>query len=205
MTNRREFLAAGSAAVAAAAQGGAAIVVDPKPLFDISPHLYMQFMEPLGVTDSSVEAAWDYERDDWRKDLVETTRDLAPDVLRWGGILQPVLQLAGRRGAGAAAAADVQLCLGRLGDAPRGDARVRGLLPPGGRGAALLRELFGRRRPALPQGQPLGRREGGRRLGLLRQRSGPRRAQAERQRAAVEHQAVAAGQRDILRDPGVQP
>ncbi|MDP3000140.1 MAG: alpha-L-arabinofuranosidase C-terminal domain-containing protein [Bryobacterales bacterium] len=84
--NRREFLTAGSAAVAAAAQPGGAIVVDPKPLFDFSPHFYMQFMEPLGVADSSVEASWDYERDDWRKDLVETTKDLAPDVLRWGGI-----------------------------------------------------------------------------------------------------------------------
>ncbi|HAB17862.1 MAG TPA: hypothetical protein PLX89_00105 [Verrucomicrobiota bacterium] len=48
-----------------ATSSGAAVVIDPKPLFDISPHLYMQFMEPLGVTDSSVEAAWDYDRDDW--------------------------------------------------------------------------------------------------------------------------------------------
>ena len=53
----------------AAARSGGAVVIDPKPLFDISPHLYMQFMEPLGVTDSSVEAAWDYNRDDWRKPI----------------------------------------------------------------------------------------------------------------------------------------
>ena len=33
--------------------------IDPAPLFPISPYLYMQFMEPLGVTDGSVEAAWD--------------------------------------------------------------------------------------------------------------------------------------------------
>jgi len=46
----------------------------------------MQFMEPLGVTDSSVEAAWDYERDDWRADFVETVRDLAPTMIRWGGL-----------------------------------------------------------------------------------------------------------------------
>ena len=93
---RRRFLShitRATAGIAAAAQfrnrveaqatesitSGSAIVIDPKPLFDISPHLYMQFMEPLGVTDPSVEAAWDYERDDWRKDFVETTRDLAPD------------------------------------------------------------------------------------------------------------------------------
>src|SRR6267154_23872 len=69
-----------------AALSGGAIVIDPAPLFDISPHLYMQFMEPLGATDSSVEAAWDYNRDDWRKDFVETTADLAPGMLRFGGL-----------------------------------------------------------------------------------------------------------------------
>lgn len=70
----------------AALSSGTALVIDPKPLFEVSPHLYMQFMEPLGVTDSSVEAAWDYARDDWRKDFVETTRDLAPGMLRFGGL-----------------------------------------------------------------------------------------------------------------------
>jgi len=69
-----------------AARSGGAVVIDPKPLFEISPHLYMQFMEPLGVTDSSVEAAWDYNRDDWRKDFVETTADLAPGMMRFGGL-----------------------------------------------------------------------------------------------------------------------
>ncbi len=82
--NRREFLGAAAGAVAAAGEG--AIVVDPKPLFDISPYLYMQFMEPLGASDTSVEAAWDYDADDWRKDFVETARDLAPDVIRYGGL-----------------------------------------------------------------------------------------------------------------------
>ncbi len=62
------------------------VVLDPKPLFDISPFLYMQFMEPLGTTDGSVEAAWDYETDDWREDLVATVKDLSPDVIRYGGI-----------------------------------------------------------------------------------------------------------------------
>jgi len=90
MNNRREFLRH----VAAAAAGPpvvhsadtSTIVIDPKPLFDISPYLYMQFMEPLGITDSSVEAAWDYDIDDWRKDFVSTVRDLAPDVIRFGGL-----------------------------------------------------------------------------------------------------------------------
>lgn len=61
------------------------ILINPKPLFEISPYLYMQFMEPLGITDSSVEAAWDYDVDDWRKDLTDVVKGLAPDVIRWGG------------------------------------------------------------------------------------------------------------------------
>lgn len=73
-------------ALAAAAPDSAAVRIDPAPRFDISPWLYMQFMEPLGVTDSSVEAAWDYNRDDWRADFVETVKDLAPGVIRWGGL-----------------------------------------------------------------------------------------------------------------------
>jgi hypothetical protein len=78
---RREFLAA----PAALAQGGG-IAVDPKPLFEISPWLYMQFMEPLGATDSSVEAAWDYDADGWRADFTAATLDLAPQAIRWGGL-----------------------------------------------------------------------------------------------------------------------
>src|SRR6266545_5250155 len=71
----------------AAVRSGGAVVIDPKPRFDLSPHLYMQFMEPLGVTDSSVEAAWDYDRDDWRNDFIDTTKDLAPGMMRFGGLL----------------------------------------------------------------------------------------------------------------------
>jgi hypothetical protein len=81
---RRRDLLAGVPALAAA-QAPNALVVDPAPLFDVSPWLYMQFMEPLGVTDGSVEAAWDYDAGDWRKDLVEATRDLAPGMVRFGG------------------------------------------------------------------------------------------------------------------------
>jgi alpha-N-arabinofuranosidase len=62
------------------------IVVDPKPLFEISRYLYMQFMEPLGTTDGSVEAAWDYRADDWRKDLIAVVRDLSPGMIRYGGL-----------------------------------------------------------------------------------------------------------------------
>jgi alpha-N-arabinofuranosidase len=93
MKNRREWLRnAGTASAGAilGATGGladsnATVVIDPAPLFPISPHLYMQFMEPLGSTDSSVEAAWDYTIDDWRKDFIDTVRDLSPGLMRFGG------------------------------------------------------------------------------------------------------------------------
>src|SRR5215468_9088926 len=59
------------------------IAIDPAPRFPLSPYLYMQFMEPLGATDASVEAAWDHLRDDWREDVLEVTRELAPTMMRW--------------------------------------------------------------------------------------------------------------------------
>lgn len=99
--NRRTFLKQSTAAGIAAAgalrgpasasleaqrQDGRAIVVDPAPLYELSPYLYMQFMEPLGATDGSVEAAWDHGRDMWRDDVVEVTQELGPTMMRWGGI-----------------------------------------------------------------------------------------------------------------------
>ncbi|MBI4328007.1 MAG: hypothetical protein HY674_22480 [Chloroflexi bacterium] len=96
--NRRDFLMSlglGSAAVTGSersVQGAeekpplpGSISIDPKPKFELSPYLYMQFMEPLGVTDSSVDAAWDFANDAWREDVVEITQELAPTLLRWGG------------------------------------------------------------------------------------------------------------------------
>lgn len=62
------------------------LTVTPKPLFTLSPYLYMQFMEPLGVTDGSIEASWDHETDTWRKDLINITKELAPGMMRWGGL-----------------------------------------------------------------------------------------------------------------------
>lgn len=62
------------------------IIIDPQPKHELSPFLYMQFMEPLGATDGSVEAAWDHSRDRWRPDVVEATRQLGPTMIRWGGI-----------------------------------------------------------------------------------------------------------------------
>lgn len=79
-------LAAVPRVMSAAEPDTAALLVDPAPRFALSPYLYMQFMEPLGTTDGSVEAAWDHPRDQWRKDVVDVTRELAPPMLRWGGI-----------------------------------------------------------------------------------------------------------------------
>lgn len=95
---RRTFIKQCASATAAALvtppfQAGAqdapissSIVADPKPQFELSPYLYMQFMEPLGATDGSVEAAWDHGRQKWRDDVIEVTRELAPPMMRWGGI-----------------------------------------------------------------------------------------------------------------------
>ncbi len=81
------FLAAQQALVPRApAEDSQLVAIDPEPLFELSPYLFMQFMEPLGTTDGSVEAAWDHLRDGWREDLLEVTRELAPTMMRWGGI-----------------------------------------------------------------------------------------------------------------------
>lgn len=85
ITGRREFLGGASALASAAFSPPDYIVVDPAPLYPISPGLFMQFMEPLGVSDSSVEAAWDYDRNDWRSDFLDTVKDLAPGMMRFGG------------------------------------------------------------------------------------------------------------------------
>ena len=63
------------------------ISIDPKPEFELSPYLYMQFMEPLGTTDGSVEAAWDLWKNQWRTDVIEAVKELSPTMIRWGGIL----------------------------------------------------------------------------------------------------------------------
>jgi len=63
------------------------IVINPEAEFALSPNLYMQFMEPLGTADSSVEGAWDFQRDCWREDVLEVVRQLNPPLIRWGGCL----------------------------------------------------------------------------------------------------------------------
>lgn len=58
-----------------------------KEKHEISPYLYMQFMEPLGACDSSVDAAWDYIKDDWCPEVIDKVRELAPTMVRFGGCL----------------------------------------------------------------------------------------------------------------------
>ena len=61
------------------------IQIDPRPLHAISPYLTMQFAEPLGNADSSIDAAWDYVAEQWQPSTVEIIRKLAPPMIRWGG------------------------------------------------------------------------------------------------------------------------
>src|SRR3546814_6794784 len=78
---------AGVAAAPVPAAAAGAMDILPDPGFALSPYLYMQFMEPLGTTDGSVEASWDHLAQRWHPDLVAATRALAPPMLRWGGLL----------------------------------------------------------------------------------------------------------------------
>src|SRR5687768_4736385 len=84
------FTAAGCFAAPSLCDAAEAIIptlsIAPEPLFELSPWLYMQFMEPLGTTDGSVEASWDHLQQQWRPDLIEATKELAPPMLRWGGL-----------------------------------------------------------------------------------------------------------------------
>jgi alpha-L-arabinofuranosidase len=59
--------------------------IDTREKHTISPYLYMQFMEPLGVCDSSVDAAWDFVEDQWQPAVIKKVRELAPTMVRFGG------------------------------------------------------------------------------------------------------------------------
>jgi alpha-L-arabinofuranosidase len=77
---------AGAHAVGAYSEPGQdTLAVDPDPVFDLSPGIYMQFMEPLGATDGSVAFAWNDDRHDWKREVIRLTRELAPSMVRWGG------------------------------------------------------------------------------------------------------------------------
>ena len=63
----------------------ATLKISTKKKHKISPYLYMQFMEPLGVADTSVDAAWDFVENDWFPEVIDKVRDLAPTMVRFGG------------------------------------------------------------------------------------------------------------------------
>lgn len=51
----------------------------------VSPYLFMQFMEPLGTADTSVDACWDYAKDKWHDIFLQKFDELKPPMLRFGG------------------------------------------------------------------------------------------------------------------------
>lgn len=61
------------------------VKIDPKVRYRLSPYLFMQFAEPLGTADSSIDAAWDFVNDCWRPKTLEILKKLAPPMIRWGG------------------------------------------------------------------------------------------------------------------------
>ena len=154
---RRRFLKESTMAVAGAASAGvlritaaatqpearigSAIRIDPKPLFELSPYLYMQFMEPLGATDGSVEAAWDHLRDRLARGRRggHTRTRAADDAV--GRNLCGLLSMAGRRRTARHASADAESPVGRNRVEPGGHRRIRRLVPARRRGAADLRQL----------------------------------------------------------------
>ena len=61
------------------------IKIKKQTLHTISPYIFMQFAEPLGTSDSSVDAGWDFLHEQWQPKLVEKVQELAPTMIRWGG------------------------------------------------------------------------------------------------------------------------
>ena len=59
--------------------------ISTTPKHEISPYLYMQFMEPLGTADPSVDTAWDFIENCWDERAMEIMRHLAPPMVRFGG------------------------------------------------------------------------------------------------------------------------
>ncbi|MBQ9789574.1 MAG: hypothetical protein IJW31_08280 [Lentisphaeria bacterium] len=63
----------------------AKVKIQKKEKYKISPYLFMQFAEPLGSSDSSIDAAWDWVNESWQPGAVEMVKKLAPPMIRWGG------------------------------------------------------------------------------------------------------------------------
>lgn len=61
------------------------INIKNRKLHTISPYIFMQFAEPLGTSDSSIDAGWDFLHDCWQTKLVDKVKELAPTMIRFGG------------------------------------------------------------------------------------------------------------------------
>ena len=61
------------------------IIVSEQLKHKLSRYLYMQFAEPLGTADTSIDAAWDYLHNRWQPKTVDILKKLAPPMIRWGG------------------------------------------------------------------------------------------------------------------------
>ena len=61
------------------------VQITPVKKHTISPYLYMQFAEPLGTSDTSVDAGWDFLERTWHTKLIEKVQELARTMIRWGG------------------------------------------------------------------------------------------------------------------------
>jgi len=64
---------------------GNTVDISLKPSHALSPFLYMQFAEPLGTADSSIDAAWNFLDNDWQAAVIDILKELAPPMIRWGG------------------------------------------------------------------------------------------------------------------------
>ena len=63
--------------------------ISTTPKHEISPYLYMQFMEPLGTADPSVDTAWDFIENCWDERAMEiiyaiNTDDILHNYLQYG-------------------------------------------------------------------------------------------------------------------------
>jgi len=91
-------LAAGVSGIALLARNVASAAVasrrelrtDLAPKFELTPDLVPQFMEPLGVADGSVEAAWDHRRDDWGVDVTDISNLNSSRVLQTKQLALPL-------------------------------------------------------------------------------------------------------------------
>lgn len=63
------------------------VIVSESLKHKLSRYLYMQFAEPPGTADSSIDAAWDYLNCRWQPKTVEILKKLAPSMIRWAAEL----------------------------------------------------------------------------------------------------------------------